>query len=321
MQKVSIVMCTYNGERHLARQLDSILQQTFPLHEILIQDDGSTDATCDIVRVYQDRYPFIRLIQNPENLGFNRNFLTAISRATGDYIALSDQDDVWAPEKIASLMETLRTTGKAVCFSRSQAFSDETGTVEFFDPRTPNYTIERLILANIAPGHTMLIEKDFSRRLSIEAFEQVDRWYYDEYIAVTAAAYDQLAFCDKYLVSYRRHPAQVTAAQQTAILQVKPLRYVTQSFRRYFRQKEAITARFRQKYQFLCGIPASHVHLENAREINRLSAQRSLGAFLRLERRCIKARRYILATSEMNPVALFCKALFYPFYCANYYCD
>lgn len=319
MQKVSIVMCTYNGERYLARQLDSILQQTYPLYEIIIQDDGSTDSTCDIVRAYQDRYPLIRLIQNQKNLGFNRNFLTAITRATGDYIALSDQDDLWKPEKIASLMATLRSSGKAVCFSRSQAFSEENGPEEFFDRRTPNYSIERLILANIAPGHTMLIEKDFSRRLSIEAFEKVDRWFYDEYIAVTAAACDQLDFCDQYLVSYRRHTAQATAAQLTEKPGAHPFRYIARSFRLYFQKKKPMTEGFQKKHRFLCGIPGTNEHLENALLLTLLSSKRGLRSFLRLERLCIKRRKHILATAEMNPISLLFKAMFYPFYCANYY--
>lgn len=317
--RVSIVMCTYNGERYLARQLDSILQQTYPLHEILIQDDGSTDNTCDIVRRYQQDHPFIRLIRNERNLGFNRNFLSAISQASGNYVALSDQDDIWAPDKIASLLEVLQSSGKAACFSRSRAFSDETGEVDFFDPRTPNYSIERLILANIVPGHTLLMKKSFTERLSLAAFEQIDGWYYDEYIAVTAAACDQLDFCDKYLVSYRRHAAQITADMEKAKPAAHPLRYVAKSIRLYFRKKKAITEGFRKKYDFLCSFPESNEHLDNARQLTLLSSKRGLGSFFRLERLCVRRRRHILATAEMNPLALFFKALFYPFYCANYF--
>lgn len=321
MPRVSVVLCTYNGEKHLARQLDSILQQTCPPHEILVQDDGSADRTCEIVEQYCEKYPLIRLVRNPENLGFNRNFLDAISKATGDWIALSDQDDIWAPDKIASLLETVRVTGKAVCFSRSRAFSDETGPVDFFDPRTPNYTIERLYLANIAPGHTMLIEKGFSALLTWESFEQMDRWYYDEFIAATAAAYDQLAFCDKYLVSYRRHPGQITAAQATAQINVKPLRYVAQSVSLYFRKKKEMTVWFAQKHRFLAGIPTHQPHLENARKLTLLSSRRDPASFLRLLRLCVKTRNYIYYTAEVGPVALFFRSLFYPFYCANYFRD
>lgn len=95
MKTVSIVMCTYNGEQFLREQLDSILAQTYPIHELIIQDDCSTDHTADIVREYARQYPFIRFHANISNLGFNRNFQDALSKAEGDYIAIADQDDIW----------------------------------------------------------------------------------------------------------------------------------------------------------------------------------------------------------------------------------
>lgn len=64
MKTVSIVMCTYNGEQFLREQLDSILAQTYPIHELIIQDDCSTDHTADIVREYARQYPFIRFYAN-----------------------------------------------------------------------------------------------------------------------------------------------------------------------------------------------------------------------------------------------------------------
>ena len=118
MKKVSIVMCTYNGAKYLAPQLDSILAQTYPLWEILIQDDGSTDATCDIVEDYQKRFPVIRLIRNPQNLGYNLNFLTAISRATGYYVAISDQDDIWEPTS-CTCWKPIRTRKHASAAARN----------------------------------------------------------------------------------------------------------------------------------------------------------------------------------------------------------
>ena len=66
---VSVVMCTYNGEKFLREQLDSIVQQSYPIHELLIQDDQSTDRTTEIIKEYQARYPFIRLHINEKNLG------------------------------------------------------------------------------------------------------------------------------------------------------------------------------------------------------------------------------------------------------------
>ena len=119
---VSVVMCTYNGEKFLREQLDSIVQQSYPIHELLIQDDQSTDRTTKIIKEYQARYPFIRLHINEKNLGFNANFHTALCSATGDFISISDQDDVWHPDKLKEMMACIGD--KAMCFSFSATPQD-----------------------------------------------------------------------------------------------------------------------------------------------------------------------------------------------------
>lgn len=97
---VAVVMCTYNGEKFLREQLDSIINQTYPISEIIIQDDRSTDGTVALLREYEERHPNIHVFVNEQNLGFNLNFKTACMRATTDLIAISDQDDVWFKDKI-----------------------------------------------------------------------------------------------------------------------------------------------------------------------------------------------------------------------------
>ena len=74
---VAVVMCTYNGEKFLREQLDSILDQTYPISEIIIQDDRSTDGTVALLRQYEERHPNIHVFVNEQNLGFNLNFKTA----------------------------------------------------------------------------------------------------------------------------------------------------------------------------------------------------------------------------------------------------
>ena len=106
---VSVVMCTYNGERFLREQMDSILAQTYPIHEIIISDDCSTDGTIDILREYAAKHTFIKIHQNARNIGFNSNFYHAFNRATGEYIAISDQDDIWFPQKIEEQVKQIST--------------------------------------------------------------------------------------------------------------------------------------------------------------------------------------------------------------------
>lgn len=103
-------MCTYNGERFLREQMDSILAQTYPIHEIIISDDCSTDGTMDILREYAAKHTFIKIHQNARNKGCNQNFhdtFKFVSKET-DYIAISDQDDIWFPEKVEKLIQSKR---------------------------------------------------------------------------------------------------------------------------------------------------------------------------------------------------------------------
>lgn len=87
VKKVSVVMCTYNGEKYIREQLDSILAQTYPIYELIIQDDGSTDNTVAILREYEALNSNIVVSQNQVNVGFNENFKLAIAKAKGDYLS------------------------------------------------------------------------------------------------------------------------------------------------------------------------------------------------------------------------------------------
>ena len=99
--RISVAMATFNGERHLAAQLESIAQQTLAPHELVVSDDGSTDSTLEIVEAFERRAPFhVRIERNPTRLGFAANFLTAAERCEGELIAFADQDDVWLSTKL-----------------------------------------------------------------------------------------------------------------------------------------------------------------------------------------------------------------------------
>ena len=110
LARVSVALCTYNGERHLLEQLESIRQQTRLPDELIVCDDHSTDGSMEIVREFATRAPFaVRVVVNDTNLGSTRNFEQAIQLATGDIILLCDQDDVWLPEKVLRFTEMFAT--------------------------------------------------------------------------------------------------------------------------------------------------------------------------------------------------------------------
>lgn len=106
---VSIVVATYNGERFIREQLDSLRRQTHRPDEVIISDDRSTDATYDRVLSYIEEYDLRswKVTVNRENKGYCRNFLDTLITAKGDYIFLSDQDDVWLPDKVERMLKIM----------------------------------------------------------------------------------------------------------------------------------------------------------------------------------------------------------------------
>ena len=101
-KNISIAMTTYNGEKYLSKQLESISNQSLLPDELVICDDASTDATASIIKEYALNAPFVvRVYLNKENIGYTKNYEKVMSLTSGDLIFLCDQDDIWFPEKIS----------------------------------------------------------------------------------------------------------------------------------------------------------------------------------------------------------------------------
>jgi len=124
--KVSIALATYNGERYLQEQLNSFLHQTRLPDEIIACDDCSTDRTMDILESFAKSAPFaVHIYRNAINLGYTKNFERAIGLCSGDVIFLSDQDDVWFPEKIEVVLNTFRSKKGALVVINDAKITDE----------------------------------------------------------------------------------------------------------------------------------------------------------------------------------------------------
>lgn len=106
--KISVCLASYNGEKYIKEQLDSILPQLSQNDEVIISDDGSTDKTIDVVRNFNDLR--IKIVENNLGKGYSRNFENAINNASGEYIFLSDQDDFWMPNKVELMLERLKVS-------------------------------------------------------------------------------------------------------------------------------------------------------------------------------------------------------------------
>jgi glycosyltransferase involved in cell wall biosynthesis len=124
--KISIAMATYNGEKYLQEQLDSFVNQTRLPDELVVCDDGSNDETISILTTFQKSVPFtVRIYENPQNLGYAKNFEKAVSLCKGDIIFLSDQDDFWFDHKIDVMAQALANNQDALVGINDTEIVDE----------------------------------------------------------------------------------------------------------------------------------------------------------------------------------------------------
>ena len=214
---VSIALCTYNGSRFLSQQLDSLLAQTYPNLEIVASDDCSSDDTLDILERYARLDPRIRIVANAENLGFARNFERALRRCQGVYIAPSDQDDIWLPEKISALVGVIVDRSLAYCDS---ILADEKGNPAGYRmsqivPALSTEDPAAFAFGNCVSGHAML----FRRELLERALPVPPAFFYDWWIAAVAASVGGVVFCERSLVLYRQHGGNVTDARLVEMLE------------------------------------------------------------------------------------------------------
>ncbi len=185
-QLVSIISPTYNHEKYLADCIESVLSQTYPNWEMIIVNDGSTDGTAEIAAQYQASDSRIRLV-NQENVGIFRlseSYNKALGMANGDYIAILEGDDCWAPDKLEKQVNAFQKDPDAVlCWSMARCVNSDKSVVYYSAPdlnapdsafymNNPTGNILNIFLyRNCIPALTILIRKGVLSRVG--GFKQV----------------------------------------------------------------------------------------------------------------------------------------------------
>ena len=199
----AIVMATYNGAAYLAEQLDSFARQTLLPDELIISDDGSRDATIDIAQAFAQSAPFpVKIFINERNLGYAKNFIAATNRSSADLIFFSDQDDIWARDKIA-VIATIAAESPELVFSHDKS----TFYVDKSQPDRPShYQLLRDLdfpLAIAMAGCCMAIKSTFLAEWGWPPEESTVS--HDFWIALLATAFNQRKYIDRALIDYRMH--------------------------------------------------------------------------------------------------------------------
>lgn len=311
-RKVSVVMCTYNGSgRHLREQMESILHQTYPLYEIVVQDDGSTDSTMAMLAEFSARDSRVKVFCNESGRhGINANFYSAMRRATGDFIAISDQDDLWEPYKIE---EQMRAIGdKMLCGGRSEPFSDD-GSFVHVDPRRPNVTLLRMLCCAEIAGHTMLIRREMLERLPSDCAVVTNRCY-DIVLSVMAAASDSLVYVDRVLVHQRRYASSATYTSDADSVPTasNAFHMLLWSVRHYRRVKHLAAPGYNEWEEFLLKLNAPTSVCREGVRFMRLMQSAGVGGWFRLTLFCLRHRNEIFHTRKSFAVSVV-RALLFPF--------
>lgn len=226
--KVSIAMCTCNGEAHVKEQLESILAQTLPPSELVVSDDASTDNTVEIVSSFKQKCPFpLTVLCNKSRLGVCRNFENAIRHCSGDIIFLSDQDDIWMPAKLEIIMAAFESHPSCGYVFSNADLIDKQGmdigrdlwtSLEFDEKRQARYAggeqlSVMLRLFTLAYGMTMALRADLIPRLVPFECRFSRAIVHDGWISLFLSSIGAYGVAvPRSLVKYRQHEKQLASA-------------------------------------------------------------------------------------------------------------
>jgi glycosyltransferase involved in cell wall biosynthesis len=236
--KVEILLATFNGEKYIVEQLDSILNQTYRNIKITIHDDGSSDRTLEILRDYSKRYPeIINLIDDGISTGSAvRNFEFLLKNSSEEYIMFADQDDVWLPNKIEltlnKMLEIESKYGKdtpLLVYTDVKVVDEDLNILseslwDYTKVDGRNRTFSRCLETAVGLGFTMMINKR-SKELSLPFPQNVIM--HDHWVSLVVSAFGEIEYIDITTGLYRQHRKNVAGVQKFGIgtLKEKILRF------------------------------------------------------------------------------------------------
>lgn len=215
--KVDILMATYNGEKYIAGQIESIIEQSYENWTLHIRDDASTDNTMIIVRQYARKYPEkIKFFVNRENSGSPKaNFFELIKNSNADIIFTCDQDDIWEKDKIETILREFENNDKPLLVHSDLKVIDGNDNVIFNSMIKSQHIditrtgLNQLLVQNIVTGCTMAFNKALADILVEPELLPVHDWW----IAAVASVFGSIRYVDKCTIRYRKHKDNACGAQ------------------------------------------------------------------------------------------------------------
>jgi glycosyltransferase involved in cell wall biosynthesis len=210
---VAVVVATYNGATYLLAQLESIALQTHKPAQIIIVDDASSDDTVRIANKFATEHPNVLVVQNETRLGYIKNFEKGMLLATASYVALSDQDDIWVPHKLETLLANIG--GQMLAYSDSELIDAEgqllNQKMSTIKNQLAYHTPIMYAIGAWAPGHAMLFKKELIEKAApFPTLVTHDFW-----LGFVATCYGTVVYVNEPLVHYRQHAQNAIGADTT----------------------------------------------------------------------------------------------------------
>ncbi len=255
---IDILLATYNADKYITQQIDSILAQTYRDFKIIISDDGSTDNTLSIINEYVAKYPDkITILPFNKNLGVKENFNYLLQNSKSDYISFSDHDDIWLENKLETSIEQLKkleNNSPALIYSDKSLVDKDINLISLSSNKienlkAENFKLNKLLVQNTASGCTIMINKKLKDIIGNIPTEAV---MHDHYIMLIASIFGKIEYIDKPLILYRQHGDNVIGGQKynLAYLIKKLLngrKVLSDKFQEYVNQSKKIKEIYRDK--------------------------------------------------------------------------
>lgn len=211
MEKVDILLATYNGEKYLQEQIESILNQTYTNFRLLISDDCSSDKTLEIIEEYAKRDNRIVIFKNEENLGIVRNFEFLMCQVTSKYFMFSDQDDIWKKDKIEKSVDKIEEgyglvyTDLEVVDNNLEVMYESYWKLKGFDKKVRRYSnFDSLYLNNYITGCTVISKKEYIEKV-LPIPKNTSYVLHDYWLPIIVSQEAKLGYIDEPLIKYRQH--------------------------------------------------------------------------------------------------------------------
>lgn len=250
---VQILLATYNGEKYLREQLDSVFNQTYKDFEILVRDDGSTDSTLSILNEYKERYPDkIKITQNSSPTGNAKdNFFLLIDDADADFVCFCDQDDVWLPEKLEITLEKIKTFPKdqpSLVHTDLYVADEHLNIIykSFFKMQHFNrkfrYSLGMAVAQNTVTGCTTMINRallNLVKNTNCDGIIMHDWW-----LAIIASTFGNVGVVKTPTILYRQHQGNSVGAK-TMLQRIRSRKNVQKQLDVSFMQAIAFAKKFK----------------------------------------------------------------------------